>query len=1210
MKRFTLFFFLLLPLYAQAQKPELVVPIGHTSYVESVAISPNGKYALSGSQDETVKLWEISSGKLLRTLEGHNWVVTSVAFSPDGNLAISSSYDGTLILWKVSSGKLIKRLDSGSGSVYSVTFSPNGRLILSATENGELIVWETSTGKLIRRLKEHTGSVSSVAFSANGRFAMSSSLDDTIIIWEVNSWKIVQRLKGNNSPGGVLHAAFSPDGKYVLSESKDGINLNLLDVSSGLVVRRFEGHNSWVSAVKFSPDGRYALSSSWDGALILWDVSSGMIVRRFEGQARRFEYYKNCINDVVFSANGHYALSGSNDRSLVLWDVVSGRPVKQFTGHTTEVGRMDLSPDGNYILTAQSDGLLNLWQLNKGSLVKQFRGHDGWIDAVKFSSDGQFILSTDLNNRIILWGASTGKQLQHFTIGDRVNAIAISPDNRFILAGRGSKLYIWEISSGTLIHQFTGLEGIISIAMSPNGHFIVAGCGKKLILWDFNTKKQIKEFIGHTHSIPHIVFSDDNRSVLSFSYDKSFIEWDINSGNVLRKIVMNNHGYYPIVFSPDGNFAFSAGQYVDYLNDFSKRLTLWDLKTGKELKRFEGHKAKVNGVLLASRSLLFSCSEDNTTKIWNANSGKEIATLIAIDSTDWVVTTPSGLFDASPGAMKLMHYVVNDPTDNDEPWKVIELDQLKQRYYQPGLLPILMGFSKEPLRQVPAFEGVNLPPGIQLSIESDILTVKIKNRRGGIGRVAVFINGAEVVEDLRTNPRKDVTQTTLTLTLPLARFANRYDTQNTIRVVAANGAGWLTSRPAEISYRPAVTTRGGEAENSSSSAVRKTVRLRAVVVGTSNVGLHFAHTDAEQIANSLRLAATELLGPTNVSVQLLVTKPDNSSQATKEDIVKALEAARQTRPEDIFVLHLSGHAINYGGQDGDLYYLTAGAKSADAGYLNDPAIRQTYTLSSQELTRYLNQIPARKKLLILDVCAAGKGAEKLLVAARDIPASQIRALDRLQGRTGFYVLAGSAADAVSYEASVYGQGLLTYALLKGLRGAALRREGTEEFVDVEKWLGYAVEQVPLLAKGIGGIQQPFYRGIQNQRSFDLGRVTESIKTKIRIAEPKPVLLVKSFQEETQFDDVLDLKNKLESALNDLIAVRGADAPVLTMDAKDYPGAYTLSGRYKLRGEVVSVSCKIFRYSASMGEFVVTGTKSKLPDLAQLILSRAQGLVKP
>lgn len=166
-------------------------------------------------------------------------------------------------------------------------------------------------------------------------------------------------------------------------------------------------------------------------------------------------------------------------------------------------------------------------------------------------------------------------------------------------------------------------------------------------------------------------------------------------------------------------------------------------------------------------------------------------------------------------------------------------------------------------------------------------------------------------------------------------------------------------------------------------------------------------------------------------------------------------------------------------------------------------------------------------MLILDVCAVGKGADRMLLAARDVPGSQIRALDNLQHHTCLYVLAGSAANAVSYESTVYGQGLLTYALLKGMKGAALRRDGADAFIDVEKLLGYAVREVPQLAKGIGGIQEPFYRGGAAQgeasRSFDVGRVTEAVRQQIHIAEPKPVLLVKGYQDEATFDNQFILR---------------------------------------------------------------------------------------
>ena len=1143
---------LFLARFVHSQKPELVVPIGHILGINSVVFSPDGRYVLSGSYDEIVKLWEVSSGRLLRSFVGHTDRVLSVAFSADGRYVLSGSDDKTVKLWEVGTGKLIRTLEGHRSSVYSVAFSSNGRYILSGSWDNTVKIWKVSTGKLLRTFKGHSKGANSSAFSPDARYVLSASDDGMVRFWDIGTGKLIKTLEGHTE--GCNSVAFSPDARYVLSASNDGM-VRIWEVGTGKLLRTLQGYTLNVKSVAFSPNGRYVLSASDDGTVRIWEVGTGKLIKTLEGHTER-------CNSVAFSPDACYVLSASNDKTVKLWEVSTGKLLRTLQGYTLNVNSVAFSPDGRYALSGSDDNSVKLWEVSKSKLLQTLQGHSSRVFSVAFSSDSRYALS----------------------------------------GSDDTSVKLWEISTGKLVKTLEGhSRGVKSVAFSPDGQYALSGSDDTSVkLWEISTGKLVKTLEGHSRGVKSVAFSPDGHYALSGSFDDTVKLWEVGTGKLIKTLVGRTYGFSSVVFSPDGRYGL--------LGSYDGTVRLWEVGTGKLIKALEGHTYGVSSVAFSSDGqYVMSGSWDTSIKLWNAVTGKELGTLIAVDSTDWVVTTPSGLFDASPGAMKLMHYVVNDSTDHNEPWKVIEFEQLKQRYYQPGLLSILVGFSKEPLRQVPTFEGVNLPPGIELSLKGDELTVKLYNRKGGIGPVSVFINGAEVVEDLRTNPKRDVSQNALILTLPLIRFANRYDTLNSIRVVATNGEGWLSSRPAEINYRPTVRTRGGEPERSPSSAA-KTIRLRAVVVGTSNIGLRFAHSDAEQIANSLRLAATELLGSANGSVQLLVTKPSGVIQSNKAQIIKALVEAQQTHPEDIFILHLSGHAVNYGGQDGDLYYLTAGATSADANYINDPAIRQTYALSSQELTHYLNQIPARKKLLILDVCSAGKGAEKLLLAARDVPASQIRALDRLQERTGFYVLAGSAADAVSYEANVYGQGLLTYTLLKGIKGAALRREGTDEFVDVEKWLGYAVEQVPLLAKDIGGIQQPFYRGTQNQRSFDVGRITESIKAKIHIAEPKPVLLVKSFQEDAQFDDVLELKNKVESALNDLIAARGADAPMLTMEAKDYPGAYTLNGRYTLRGEIISVSCKVFRASVLIGEFVVSGTKSKLSDLARLVLERAQRLV--
>jgi len=209
--------------------------------------------------------------------------------------------------------------------------------------------------------------------------------------------------------------------------------------------------------------------------------------------------------------------------------------------------------------------------------------------------------------------------------------------------------------------------------------------------------------------------------------------------------------------------------------------------------------------------------------------------------------------------------------------------------------------------------------------------------------------------------------------------------------------------------------------------------------------LQFAAKDAEDMAGALRIAAERLFGKEQTHITLLTTaKVTEAIVPTRENLKKAFEAARQAKSTDVLVVYLSGHGVNYGSegsQEADYYYLTQEAWSGD---LTDPEVRRLTAISSQELTEWIHQIPITKQVLVLDTCAAARLVEKL-IEKRDVPSSQIRSFERMKDRMGLYILAGSAADAVSYEASRYGQGLLTYSLLLGMRGAALREN---QFVDV------------------------------------------------------------------------------------------------------------------------------------------------------------------
>jgi hypothetical protein len=307
--------------------------------------------------------------------------------------------------------------------------------------------------------------------------------------------------------------------------------------------------------------------------------------------------------------------------------------------------------------------------------------------------------------------------------------------------------------------------------------------------------------------------------------------------------------------------------------------------------------------------------------------------------------------------------------------------------------------------------------------------------------------------------------------------------------------------------------------------------------------------------------------------------------------------AEQAAPEDLVVIYLAGHGVTYGGQDGDFFFLCSDAHTAQ---LADPGLRASTAISSAQLTSLVNQIPALKQVLVLDTCAAGRFIDKL-TEKRNVSSTQIRALDRLKDRTGMYVLAGCAADRVSYEATRYGQGLLTYSILLGMRGAALR-EG--EFVDVSRLFDFTTDKVPELARDIGGIQRPLTAVPRSGASFDIGQVSYEDKSAIPLQPVRPVLIRSNFQDELRFRDSLGLSKAVNALLREESA-RGGDAVVLYVESDEFPGAYELVGRYRTTGSQASVFALLLQGERDVARIEITGSPDDVPQLAQRLVEQAR-----
>ncbi len=282
---------------------------GHTAEVISVAFSPNGRLAASGGADNTVRIWDLETGKEARMCKGHFGTVFGVVFSPDGKHLFSCSEDKTVRMWDVATAKEIKKFEGATDYVNGIAVSPDGKLLAGAGQDLFVRVWDIETAKQKHALKKHLRFVFSVAFSPDGKTLASASSDRTIRLWDVATGKEKKVLTGHTDQ--VLSVAYSPDGTKLLTASEDE-TARLWDVKTGKEIRAYKGHNAVVGSSAFSPDGVRMLTGSDDQTLKLWEVGSGAIVRTLTG-------HKEAIYRVVFSFDGRRALSCGLDKTVRLW---------------------------------------------------------------------------------------------------------------------------------------------------------------------------------------------------------------------------------------------------------------------------------------------------------------------------------------------------------------------------------------------------------------------------------------------------------------------------------------------------------------------------------------------------------------------------------------------------------------------------------------------------------------------------------------------------------------------------------------------------------------------------------------------------------------------------------------------------------------------------------------------------------------------------
>lgn len=1136
---------------------QLVAQLGHSAPIHAAAYAPGGKLVVTAGKDATARLWDASTGHELRTLAGHTDDIDAVAFSPDGTLVATGSRDKTAKLWDTSSGAEVRTLPHGNGDIRAVAFSPDGAVVLTGGWDASVIFWDVASGEPLRTLSNLDKGVTSIAVSPDGRMVLTGSSDRTARLFDFASGAALRTLTGHGNTLGAV--AFSPDSQRIATAGWDH-TIRLWDAATGTLLRTLTHHAGEVTSVAFSPDGRRLLSGSRDLSAVLWDIGSGKPLGATSG-------HTDWLSAVAFSPDGRYLLTASHDRTARRYDSRGELQPLTFASRSHGLWSASFSPDGRFFVTAGRNGITTLWDMATGRPAHSLARHEHWVTAAAFAPDGKTIATASRDTTVRLWSVDTGALLRTFTGHTAaVTSVIFSSDGR-LLATRASdkSARVWDVPGGAEVQHFDPKERPVdSIAFSPDGQSLVTGWNAVARVWDTTAWQHLRAIGPHTigFELRAVAFSPDARVLLTASGDGTLKLWNVKSGAALRTLNAHGDQVRSAVFSSDGRFLLTASS--------DRTAKLWNASTGAELRTFAGHTGSVNAAAFSNDGkYVLTASDDGTARLWDLGSADALATLIAFADEEWAAVDREGRFDASRGGeVEGLHWVVGD--------EVIELHQLETRYYDPFLLAKLLGRHDEVLLAVPSRAGIPLGPEVSAVLTGPTtLAITARDRGAGIGNIRVLVNGKELVEDAcgsRSGPSKERVACVVDVASAHLRPGS-----NTIDVLAWNDDDTVWNRRGVELVTP-------------KAANPHVPELHAIVAGISEyasprINLAYPVSDANAIAKAIELAWRGLPGVGPAHVTRLVTGDPRVPPPTKKNLEAAFIAARRAKAGDVLFVYFAGHGTAI---DGEYVYPTS---QATAVRLLDSASRERDAVTGSELLDWVKQIRADKLVMILDTCGAGAVGARFDPKERSEQSSIVRALEQLSNRTGFHVLMGSAADAFSYESRALGQGLLTYSLLHGMKGAALKEDG---IVDVSKLFQHAADHVPLLRKQDGPVQRPQIAAPLGL-TFPIGRLDPKARDEIRIAQTKPVVLRPLLLNAEARRDDLALTAALTHALREASYARNE---IDFFDGDDYQDAFRPEGTYRVDGTRAVVSVVVSRNGKAVRSLEVEGSVTDLASLTE------------
>jgi len=592
--------------------------------ITAVAISRSGRYWAALSRRGEMRVWREEGTLLQLAWQAHTNTTLALAFNPDEHTLASGSEDGSVRLWDVESGALLWSGWHTKGT-WSLAFSPDGSLLASGSEDGSVRLWEASLGTPLEDIP-HPGPVFSLAWSPDGRGLASGDVAGTIRLWErqqTGPARLWQTLSRHTTL--VRGLAFAPDGSRLASASWDS-TVKLWQPASGRCLQTLVGHTERVQALAWSPDGGTLASGGWDHTIRLWDGQEGILRAVLHGHSAN-------VQSLAFTPESRHLLSGSDDGTLRLWEVENAQCVRVMQGSVASLYDLDWSPDGRQVVTGGTDTLVTIWDVaggRGGKLSREFAGHRWDVYGVAWSPDGNRLASSGLDHTIRLWDPTSGSCLQ--IMGDAYSAdtlffgLAWSPDGKLLACGTYQRgVQVWDVAAHSLRWADRAQATLLQrVAWSPDGTRVAGGGNDGTVsLWDATAGTQQQQLAGHHGAVMSVAWSPDGRQLASGGSGREGGElfvWDADSGKPVHAF----EGYPGVVSAlswvPSGEVLISGRS--------DGRLRWWDLQSGECIRVQEAHQGTVQALKVSpDGSKLASCGDDGAIRLWDLENGEPLQTL-------------------------------------------------------------------------------------------------------------------------------------------------------------------------------------------------------------------------------------------------------------------------------------------------------------------------------------------------------------------------------------------------------------------------------------------------------------------------------------------------------------------------------------------------------------------------------------------------------